>query len=235
MSKRKEEKREQEYYRKKIGEKLEEAYLSIPMGEPPSEETIKKWIQIADQKRAKRLKRKRILLSSAAAVVLCVGVCATCILHTPEAVAGNSGEVKIEEGYQSKDIYTSLDDLPDDIKEEFLIFSDIPEGYSLKDATVERDDNLQTVTFNYRDVNGEQIVINEKKSIIQDEQVSIAVNLNGQKEKWQNLDVYINGFSYEENNIIYNFIHNNIQYQIKTSVEMEKSEIRNMVEKAIWG
>ena len=100
---------------------------------------------------------------------------------------------------------------------------------------MERDDNLQTVTFNYRDVNGEQIVINEKKSIIQDEQVSIAVNLNGQKEKWQNLDVYINGFSYEENNIIYNFIHNNIQYQIKTSVEMEKSEIRNMVEKAIWG
>ena len=73
--------------------------------------------------------------------------------------------MKIEEGYQSKDIYTSLDDLPDDIKEEFLIFSDIPEGYSLKDATVERDDNLQTVTFNYRDVNGEQIVINEKKSI----------------------------------------------------------------------
>lgn len=68
------------------------------MGEPPSEETIKKWIQIADQKRAQRLKRKRILLSSAAAVVLCVGVCATCILHTPEAVAGNSGEVKIEEG-----------------------------------------------------------------------------------------------------------------------------------------
>ena len=45
MSKRKEEKREQEYYRKKIGEKLEEAYLSIPMGEPPSEETIKKWMR----------------------------------------------------------------------------------------------------------------------------------------------------------------------------------------------
>ena len=107
MSKRKEEKREQEYYRKKIGEKLEEAYLSIPMGEPPSEETIKKWIQIADQKRAQRLKRKRILLSSAAAVVLCVGVCATCILHTPEAVAGNSGEVKIEEGMDSKDVYNS--------------------------------------------------------------------------------------------------------------------------------
>lgn len=42
MSKRKEEKREQEYYRKKIGEKLEEAYLSIPMGEPPSEETNQK-------------------------------------------------------------------------------------------------------------------------------------------------------------------------------------------------
>ena len=36
MSKRKEEKREQEYYRKKIGEKLEEAYLSSSVQQPPS-------------------------------------------------------------------------------------------------------------------------------------------------------------------------------------------------------
>lgn len=235
MSKRKEEKREQEYYRKKIGEKLEEAYLSIPMGEPPSEETIKKWIQIADQKRAQRLKRKRILLSSAAAVVLCAGVCATCILHTPEAVAGNSGEVKIEEGYQSKDIYTSLDDLPDDIKEEFLIFSDIPEGYSLKDATVERDDNLQTVTFNYRDVNGEQIMIKEKKPIYMEDSVSITVNFDGEKERWDTLDVYIRDYSSGDKNIIYNFVHKEVQVKIITSHMINKDEVKEIVKKAIWG
>ncbi len=234
MSKRKEEKREQEYYRKKIGEKLEEAYLSMPMGEPPSEETIKKWIQIADQKRAKRLKCKRILLSSAAAVVLCAGVCATCILHTPEAVAGNSGEVKIEEGYQSKDIYTSLDDLPDDIKEEFLIFSDIPEGYSLKDATVERDDNLQMLTLRYMNLSGERILVNETKTLLCDDSATFTFNNNIKKESWNGLDVYINTDSDGEESIVYNFIYGRVKCEIRTPNGLEKNKIIETVNKAVW-
>lgn len=37
-----------------IGKKLEEAYLAKPMGQAPSEETVAKWIAIADQRRAER-------------------------------------------------------------------------------------------------------------------------------------------------------------------------------------
>ena len=143
--------------------------------------------------------------------------------------------MKIEEGYQSKDIYTSLDDLPDDIKEEFLIFSDIPEGYSLKDATVERDDNLQTVTFNYRDVNGEQIMIKEKKPIYMEDSVSITVNFDGEKERWDTLDVYIRDYSSGDKNIIYNFVHKEVQVKIITSHIIKKDEVQEIVEKAIWG
>ena len=45
-----------------IGKKLEEAYLAKPMGQAPSEETVAKWIAIADQRRAERRRRKKKIM-----------------------------------------------------------------------------------------------------------------------------------------------------------------------------
>lgn len=230
MSKRKEEKREQEYYRKRIGEKLEEAYLSIPMGEPPSEETIKKWIQIADQKRAKRLKRKRILLSSAAAVVLCAGVCATCILHTPEAVAGNSGEVKIEESMESKDIYKSKSALPDWVKEEFVMIDNPPEGFKLEKYEISESNIMKSFSIFYTNINGEQVVINEL-DVSGDNNSTMILNRRTDAEKWGDIQVYIN--SYKDNDLLlkaYSFEYGDLVISVKAPEKINSKEIRTMVE-----
>ena len=234
MSKRKEEKREQEYYRKKIGEKLEEAYLSIPMGEPPSEETIKKWIQIADQKRAQRLKRKRILLSSAAAVVLCVGVCATCILHTPEAVAGNSGEVKIEEGMDVNDVYKSKDNLPEWVKEEFVMIDNPPEGFTLEKYEVRTNDIVKTFSIFYENINNEKIVINEVANIDYDNSTMV-LNKNVDVEIWGDVQVYVN--LYMDNNnatMAYSFEYGDLVITVKAPEKLDKEEIKAMVTNAVW-
>ena len=234
MSKRKEEKREQEYYRKKIGEKLEEAYLSIPMGEPPSEETIKKWIQIADQKRAKRLKRKRILLSSAAAVVLCAGVCATCILHTPEAVAGNSGEVKIEESMESKDIYKSKSALPDWVKEEFVMIDNPPEGFKLEKYEISESNIMKSFSIFYTNINGEQVVINEL-DVSGDNNSTMILNRRTDAEKWGDIQVYIN--SYKDNDLLlkaYSFEYGDLVISVKAPEKINSKEIRTMVENTVW-
>ena len=232
MSKRKEEKREQEYYRKKIGEKLEEAYLSIPMGEPPSEETIKKWIQIADQKRAKRLKRKRILLSSAAAVVLCVGVCATCILHTPEAVAGNSGEVKIEMGMDSKEQYNSEDSVPEEIKKEFLWFDYIPNDFAFSVARVERVENLSTLQIFYENQANHSIEIKEIE--VEDETFALS-NLSSDtlKENWNGLEIYVKSYYTGERATVYSYINEKMLIEITVPENFDKSEIQKMLEKAV--
>lgn len=232
MSKRKEEKREQEYYRKKIGEKLEEAYLSIPMGEPPSEETIKKWIQIADQKRAKRLKRKRILLSSAAAVVLCAGVCATCILHTPEAVAGNSGEVKIEMGMDSKEQYNSEDSVPEEIKKEFLWFDYIPNDFAFSVARVERVENLSTLQIFYENQANHSIEIKEIE--VEDETFALS-NLSSDtlKENWNGLEIYVKSYYTGERATVYSYIHEKMLIEITVPENFDKSEIQKMLEKAV--
>lgn len=234
MSKRKEEKREQEYYRKKIGEKLEEAYLSIPMGEPPSEETIKKWIQIADQKRAKRLKRKRILLSSAAAVVLCAGVCATCILHTPEAVAGNSGEVKIEEGMDVNDVYKSKDNLPEWVKEEFVMIDNPPEGFTLEKYEVRTNDIVKTFSIFYENINNEKIVINEVANSDYDNSTMV-LNKNVDVEIWGDVQVYVN--LYMDNNnatMAYSFEYGDLVITVKAPEKLDKEEIKAMVTNAVW-
>lgn len=234
MSKRKEEKREQEYYRKKIGEKLEEAYLSIPMGEPPSEETIKKWIQIADQKRAQRLKRKRILLSSAAAVVLCVGVCATCILHTPEAVAGNSGEVKIEEGMDVNDVYKSKDNLPEWVKEEFVMIDNPPEGFTLEKYEVRTNDIVKTFSIFYENINNEKIVINEVANSDYDNSTMV-LNKNVDVKIWGDVQVYVN--LYMDNNnatMAYSFEYGDLVITVKAPEKLDKEEIKAMVTNAVW-
>lgn len=232
MSKRKEEKMEQEYYRKKIGEKLEEAYLSIPMGEPPSEETIKKWIQIADQKRAKRLKRKRILLSSAAAVVLCAGVCATCILHTPEAVAGNSGEVKIEMGMDSKEQYNSEDSVPEEIKKEFLWFDYIPNDFAFSVARVERVENLSTLQIFYENQANHSIEIKEIE--VEDETFALS-NLSSDtlKENWNGLEIYVKSYYTGERATVYSYINEKMLIEITVPENFDKSEIQKMLEKAV--
>lgn len=231
MSKRKEEKREQEYYRKKIGEKLEEAYLSIPMGEPPSEETIKKWIQIADQKRAKRLKRKRILLSSAAAVVLCVGVCATCILHTPEAVAGNSGEVKIEEGMDSKDIYLSNNDVPQHIRDLFYFFPEEIEGFNIKEIVVTQTSNMQKMEIIYSDKEDNEIFIEQTK-VDEDDYLASILSENTTMETWDGQNVYINSYSTGEQTISYKLIKNDIFIKISTGPEFDKNDVKMIIQKA---
>lgn len=234
MSKRKEEKREQEYYRKKIGEKLEEAYLSIPMGEPPSEETIKKWIQIADQKRAKRLKRKRILLSSAAAVVLCAGVCATCILHTPEAVAGNSGEVKIEEGMDVNDVYKSKDNLPEWVKEEFVMIDNPPEGFMLEKYEICECNIMKSFSIFYTNINGEQVVINEL-DVSGDNNSTMILNRRTDAEKWGDIQVYVN--LYMDNNnatTAYSFEYGDLVITVKAPEKLDKEAIKAMVTNAVW-
>ena len=234
MSKRKEEKREQEYYRKRIGEKLEEAYLSIPMGEPPSEETIKKWIQIADQKRAQRLKRKRILLSSAAAVVLCAGVCATCILHTPEAVAGNSGEVKIEEGMESKDKKKKKSALPDWVKEEFVMIDNPPEGFKLEKYEISESNIMKSFSIFYTNINGEQVVINEL-DVSGDNNSTMILNRRTDAEKWGDIQVYIN--SYKDNDLLlkaYSFEYGDLVISVKAPEKINSKEIRTMVENTVW-
>lgn len=232
MSKRSEEKKKQEYYRKRIGEKLEEAYLSIPMGDPPSEETIKKWIEIADKRRARKARRKRILLSSAAAVVLCVGLCATCILQTPEAVAGNSGGVKVETGIESRDTYKSNNDVPQNIQKLFFMFPENFEGFVIEDITITQASNVKKMEVTYFNEEKSEIYIEQTK-VNEDEFLANVLSEDTIKETWNGEEVYINSYMTGNQETSYKLIKDDIFIKINVGPDLEKDGVKKLIQMAV--
>ena len=164
------------------------------MGEPPSEETIKSGYRSLTRKEPKGLNAKRILLSSAAAVVLCVGVCATCILHTPEAVAGNSGEIGAGEQIKNVDIFTSEKRFAKLGKGRFLLMNDVPEGFEVDKYEVSNYSNIvKDFSIYYTNANAEQLIINET-SVDQNNNSTVTLNDKGVIERWGDIEVHINSY-----------------------------------------
>ena len=216
-----------------IGKKLEEAYLAKPMGQAPSEETVAKWIAIVDQRRVERRRRKKKIISCAAACALCVCIGVTCVVKPPNAVAGGSGGGKIETSLNTNDTYVSLDEIPTDIKNKYLIFVDLPEGYKFVEANVTSDGALEKIRILYdNETSNEEIFVTQ---ISGDEAntVSSVINEGGRQEEWGDMTVYINEYSSGDEEVVYKFLYNEMVVKINAPSNIESSEIRSIVEKTV--
>lgn len=220
-----------DYYRREIGRKLERACLFDSDIEDPSPETVKMWMEKAKELREKRRRRKRLLISSAAVFVLSVGIGATIAFEQPSAEAGNSGEVRIETGMESKDTYASVDEVPDSVKEEFLMFPEMPEGYELEEITVVEDSNLNKLNISFYNQSKKEISITE---IIGKGKNTIAstINPNAQKETWGSIDVYISSFDSGNQEVVYQFTYNNIVIELYTPHDVPKGEVQKIIKQA---
>lgn len=211
-----------------IGNKLEEAYLSKVIPEAPSDETIAKWVAIAEQRRAERRHRNRKLVSLAAVLLICVCVGVTCIIKQPRAVAGSSGGNKVESGMETVDVYTSYDEIPDDIKSDFLMFENVPEGYSLKEVIVRKNDDMGKITFSYFNKEDGEIIIEEVNAKSEDVITNI-INKNDKSENWYGIDVYISSYGNNIKQVIYTFVIDKAIIEIKTDDIVLKEDIKMMI------
>ncbi|MEE0796532.1 MAG: hypothetical protein UIJ88_01735 [Anaerovoracaceae bacterium] len=222
-----------DYYRREIGRKLERACLFDSDIEDPSPETVKMWMEKAKELREKRRRRKRLLISSAAVFVLSVGIGATIAFEQPSAEAGNSGEVRIETGMESKDTYASVDEVPDSVKEEFLMFPEMPEGYELEEITVSKTQDFQMVSFNYLNNIEADSNIYITEIISEDEAMSNIVNSNTKKELWGDIEVYISKYESGDEEIVYKFIYNKMIITLYTPNEIGKTLIQRIIKEAV--
>ncbi len=222
-----------DYYRREIGRKLERACLFDSDIEDPSPETVKMWMEKAKELREKRRRRKRLLISSAAVFVLSVGIGATIAFEQPSAEAGNSGEVRIETGMESKDTYASVDEVPDSVKEEFLMFPEMPEGYELEEITLKKESIYEKLNLVYVNQNQGSLVIEEVK--YPDEYNNSQVIREGaEMEVWSEYDVYYKAYSSGAKETVYKFFYDsNILVNINANKNLEKSMIKKMVERAV--
>lgn len=131
-------------YREEIGKKLEEA---LELGdfseledliEMPSPETFAKWTELGVEKHNKRVRRKRTLAACAIFVVVCVSalIAIKCIAP-PEVEAGPDDRLGIDiTDMESTTTYDSWNDLPSDIKDQFIEIKDLPDGYEVEKVVV---------------------------------------------------------------------------------------------------
>ena len=124
-------------YRSEVGKKIEEALangdfdLIEDLIEVPPMETFMQWAEKGEEKRKKRVCRKRLLVSCLAIVVVSASVLIGLkCFALPEVTADPEDDVTIEmNDMESIETYSSWDELPDEIKDQFVEVKDLPDGY----------------------------------------------------------------------------------------------------------
>lgn len=215
-----------------IGNKFEEAYLSKEFQEAPSDETIAKWIAIAELRREERRRRNRKLVSLASILLICICVGVTCTIKHPRAVAGSSGGNRVESGMETIDVYTSYDEIPDDIKSDFLMFEHVPKEYSLKEIIVRKFDNMEKITLSYSNTEDREITI-EEVSGKNEEVITNIINRNDKSENWYGIDIYISSYGNNIKQVVYSFVIGNVIVEIKTDEIVLKKDIKMMVKELL--
>ena len=228
MSKRSEEKKKQEYYRREIGKMLEEAYLSMPVGDLPTEEKMHELIELANKRRAEKLRRKRMITSTVCVLTLCCAISITICLNASDASADNAGGVEVNTEMETSDTYTSLDALPQTVRDEFVIFDQYPEGYQVTEVKVSVDSNFKRLSIQSLNSKDEEIIV--KETVFSRENKTLAtLNPVGTEEKWGDLSVYVDNHSTSDNAMAYTLMHNDIYIVIKTPISVSKEEVKNIV------
>lgn len=209
-------------YEKRLGERLEAAYMQEDIGPVMSREEFHRLIQTAEKKK----KHRRTMLSLAAA---CVALCLVCggfvagMTMRESASAGKDDETKtvqqggsvvIGSGVSEKDqnvgvstkTYTNIEDIPEDIRKE-IHFLDSDE-FGLEKVKVTVGPHLRGVALSYTDSEGNQIVITEEISETGKTMYNI-VRETDSSYKFKNLDVYeresmyVVWCTFEQGNMLY--------------------------------
>lgn len=219
-------------YRKEIGERIEEAYLSMPIGDPPSREKFDKWIAIAEQRRRERIRRRKKMVSCAAVMLICVCLGVACIVKPPQVAAGGKGGGEVNSLLATSDKYESQDSLPEEIKEEFLLFPELPQGYEEVEAIVEKDGSVKMLSLQCKNQEGDELYVNEVSSKEEDKLLNV-LDSGAEKETIGETDVYINRYTDGAEETTYTFIHEEVLVIVNAPNKLDKNTILSLIEKAV--
>lgn len=207
-------------YEKRLGERLEAAYMQEDIGPVMSREEFHRLIQTAEKKK----KHRRTMLSLVAA---CVALCLVCggfvagMTMRESASAGKDDETKtvqqggsvvIGSGVSENDqnvgvstkTYTNIEDIPEDIRKE-IHFLDSDE-FELEKVKVIKGENAYRIIVIYKKESGKQIEIGQYRT----NNGEIIVIGNADKE-WIYKDIRVHEkvgrdgkwYWFEEKNIIF--------------------------------
>lgn len=222
-------------YTKLLGERLERAYRAKDDIKPPSAEDIARWKRLAQVKRKEKRKRMKLIasLASVFAVAFCVSIVP--MFKIPDAQAGEDYFVDIQDFRENDEnmiveTYTTYDNLPEDVREEFYIFEKLPEGYELSE--------MRVVTFGEKKKCETEIKNNEGKSFLIKQRASegstkVVVN-SDHVENWYGADVYIKEYTNNDEKITYKFAFDNVFMDIISDCNVKKEIVKETIKEAVF-
>ena len=227
-------------YRESIGKKLAQALTEDDFAdledliEMPSRETFDKWVEEVDQRVEKKLRRRK-MLSMCAIFVIVVALVAFGIaikgFAVPEVEADPDDKRSIDNSMETTATYTAWDELPDDIKEEFIEFTAFPEGYEVESVEVAEEFELTRVVFIAS--NGDE-TIRVRQRIYKDGTLDAnLVTVGNEVKQWFGMDVYVESHTDRIQMTTYNFVTNNILVDITSDINIGEDAIKLLIEKAV--
>ena len=222
-------------YTKLLGERLERAYRAKDDIKPPSAEDIARWKRLAQAKRKEKRKRMKLIasLASVFAVAFCVSIVP--MFKIPDAQAGEDYFVDIQDFRENDEnmiveIYTTYDNLPEDVREEFYIFEKLPEGYELSEMRVVTTGEKRECKSSFKNKAGDSFVIRQCNSR---DNAEVIVN-SDYVENWYGIDVYAKSYTNNAEKSNYKFAINNTIVNIMIDNDVSKEEIKEMIKEAIY-
>lgn len=221
-------------YRRLLGERIARAHLLQNEVEPPAAEDIACWKRLALAKKQERKRRLRNMatLASVLAVVCCASLVP--LFHIPDAQAGKDSFVDVEDFRDAEesmrtDTYREYAEVPQDVKDEFYIFDNLPEDFSvseIKVVTIGENKKCETLIEN-KDGNTLLIIQRDLKNT----QTYVDSDY---VEKWQGIDVYVAEYSDSGGSTDYMLSLDNKSINVIADKDIEKRAIQKIIQEAVF-
>lgn len=227
--------RDKDSYRDLLGERIENAYREKGDISKPTEIQMAKWKQIAKMRRREKIRRRKIIasLASVFAMVFCVGMVS--MFQIPDAEAGRDGIVDIIDSRDNDEImmvdtYENQEDLPRDIREEFLMFEELQgeiDVEEIKAISVGKETRIEE-TINY---NEESIFITQRKKTGGSSFKEVFPS-NSVMEIWDGREVHISRFYTEDCQTLYATLIDDIFVIFMCNNDIDSSVIKDIIKGA---
>lgn len=225
---------EDKEYKDLLSRRLEGAYDAVyPADEVPSAEDILRWQNMAEAKEGERKVMIRRLSTLAAVFLVSLALGVAIMVEPPKAEAGGDGKpaiLGIEEQEERLGVerYKNIESVPDDIKERYIMFDELPEGYEISSVQITYSGNTEILNMFIK--KGEKIiVINQWR--VPKEHMNQVILRKGEKEIWDEEEVYISEYEYNSEEVAYTIEYAGMLVNITANKEIPKREIKEIVMK----
>lgn len=220
-------------YKEMLAERLENAYKAKEHIKPPTEVDLARWKHLAKARRKEKRKRAKVMASLASALVMVFCFSMVSMFQIPDAQAGEDGIVDIKDSRgdnetMTVDVYHNHEEIPEDARDKFLSFDDLPEDCELVEIRIINIGEIYSYEGEFR-YKGDKYFSIRQKADFDDIYLEELLIGNQEIENWDGSEVYIKGYSEGDGNIHYDLVKQDILIKVMSDNDIGKDIIKEII------